>query len=198
MNEIWDFILFLFASALAQNIVLATGFGSSMLLRIIRRPKDIGLFSLVLSLFAVLTVAIAYPIDKIIGIGFWAKLSRPLIIVGIALILYSVITPIAAKAAPRLYARVGKLFPLAAFNNLVIGVALICNHSFSLSLVGAIGLAIGCCVGFVVLSYLTAEGIERVDNPDIPSAFRGLPIIFVYVGLMALAVMGFSSSVSFI
>ena len=97
MNEVVNFILFLFASALAQNIVLATGFGSSMLLRIIRRPKDIGLFSLVLSLFAVLTVAIAYPIDKIIGISFWAKLSRPLIIVGIALILYSVITPIAAK-----------------------------------------------------------------------------------------------------
>jgi Na+-translocating ferredoxin:NAD+ oxidoreductase RnfA subunit len=119
-------------------------------------------------------------------------------IVGIAVVLYTVITPIFAKAAPRMYARIGKLFPLAAFNNLVIGVALICNHSFSLSLFGAIGLALGCCVGFVVLSYLTAEGIERVDNPDIPAAFRGLPILFLYVGLLALAVMGFSSSVSFI
>lgn len=198
MNDVLDFILFLFASALAQNIVLSTGFGSSMLLRIVRRPKDIGVFSAVLALFAVLTVAIAYPIDKMIGIGFWAKLSRPLIIVGIAVILYSVITPIFAKAAPRLYARIGKLFPLAAFNNLVIGVAMICNHSFSLSLLGAIGLALGCCVGFVVLSFLTAEGIERVDNPDIPAAFRGLPIMFLYVGLLALAVMGFSSSVSFI
>ncbi len=198
MNDVLDFILFLFASALAQNIVLSTGFGSSMLLRIVRRPKDIGVFSAVLALFAVLTVAIAYPIDKMIGIGFWAKLSRPLIIVGIAVILYSVITPIFAKAVPRLYARIGKLFPLAAFNNLVIGVAMICNHSFSLSLLGAIGLALGCCVGFVVLSFLTAEGIERVDNPDIPAAFRGLPIMFLYVGLLALAVMGFSSSVSFI
>ncbi len=198
MNDVLEFILFLFASALAQNIVLSTGFGSSMLLRIVRRPKDIGAFSLVLALFAVLTVAIAYPIDKMIGIGFWAKLSRPMIIVGIALVLYSVITPIFAKAAPRFYARIGKLFPLAAFNNLVIGVALISNHSFSLSLFGAIGLALGCCVGFVVLSFLTAEGLERVDNPDIPAAFRGLPIMFLYVGLMALAVMGFSSSVSFI
>lgn len=198
MNDFVSFVLFLFASALAQNIVLTTGFGSSMLLRIIRRPKDIGVFSAVLALFAVLTVGIAYPIDKMIGISFWAKLSRPMIIVGIAVALYSIIAPIFAKAMPRLYARIGKLLPLAALNNIVIGVAMICNHSFSLSLFGAIGLALGCCVGFVALSYLTAEGIERADNPDIPPAFRGLPIILVYVGLMALAVMGFSSTVSFI
>jgi len=198
VNEIVNFILFLFASALAQNIVLATGFGSSMLLRIVRHPKDIGIFSAVLAHFAVLTVAIAYPIDKLIGIGFWAKLCRPLIIVGIALILYIVASLVLSKAFPKFYARVGKLLSLAAFNNLVIGVALICNHSFSLSFLAALGLALGCCVGFVVLSYLTAEGIERMDNPDIPAAFRGLPIILVYVGLMALAVMGFSSDVSFI
>ncbi len=198
MNEVVNFVFFLFASALAQNVVLSTGFGSSMLLRIVRHPKDIGLFSAVLAHFAVLTVAVAYPIDKLIGIGFWAKLSRPLIIVGIALVLYGVASLLLSKAFPQFYARIGKLLPLAAFNNLVIGVALICNHSFSLSFLAAIGLALGCCVGFVVLSYLTAEGIERMDNPDIPAAFRGLPIILVYVGLIALAVMGFSSSVSFI
>lgn len=198
MNDILTFILYLFASALAQNIVLATGFGSSMLLRIVRHPKDIGVFSAVLTAFAVLTVAIAYPIDQIIGIGFWAKLSRPLIIVGIAVVLYWIASLVLSKGFPKFYARIGKSLPLAAFNNLVIGVALVCNHSFSLSFLGAIGFAIGGCVGFVVLSYLTAEGIERVDNPDIPAAFRGLPILLLYVGLMALAVMGFSSSVSFI
>ena len=40
---------------------------------------------------------------------------------------------------------------------------------------------------------LTAEGIERMDNPDMPEAFRGMPSTLLYVGLLALALMGFAS-----
>ena len=63
---------------------------------------------------------------------------------------------------------------------------------------GAIGLSLGSCLGFLLLSLLTAEARERTDNPDVPQAFRGLPITLVYLGLMALALLGFKSGVSFI
>ena len=198
MNELWNSILFLFAAAVSQNIVLTTGFGSSMVLRMVRRPKDIGVFSLILGFFAVATVAICHPLDNVLGIDFWPKLLRPLLIVAVVAVLYCLFVLICPKAFPRLYARIAKLLPLAAFNNLVIGIALICNHNFSTTLTSAIGLALGGCVGFVALSFITAEGIERLDNPDIPQAFRGLPITLVYVGLLALAILGFSSSVSLI
>ena len=194
MNEIWNAVLFLFATAVAQNIVLTTGFGSSMLLRIVRHPKEIVLFSAVLSGFSVLTVVIGYPLDMLIGTDFEAKLIRPLMITGVVALLYCLASSITSKCIPVLYARIGKFLPLAAFNNLVIGVALICNPKFSTSLLGAVGLALGCCIGFVLLSLITAEGIERMDNPDIPAAFRGLPIMLVYVGLLALAILGFSPS----
>ncbi len=198
MNEVWSFILFLFSSALAQNIVLTTGFGSSMLLRIVRHPKDLGVFSAMLAAFSVLTVAICYPLDMLIGTGFWAKLLRPLMIVAVSAILYCVSALIYSKSFPNFYARAGKYLSLSAFNNLVIGIALICNHNFSTSFFGAIGTALGASLGFIILSLLTAEGIERMDNPDIPPAFRGLPIILVYVGLLALAILGFSQTISLI
>ena len=71
-------------------------------------------------------------------------------------------------------------------------------RSFALPLIGAVGLALGCCIGFTVLSLLTAEGLERLDSPDIPPAFRGLPATLIYIGLLALAILGFASSVSLI
>ena len=80
----------------------------------------------------------------------------------------------------------------------MIGVALIVNHLFSVSLAGAVGLSLGSCLGFLVLSLLTAEARDRMDNPDVPQAFRGLPIALVYLGLMALALLGFKTGVSFI
>jgi len=95
-----------------------------------------------------------------------------------------------------LFNRIKRLVPVAAFNNLVIGIAIIINHQFAVNLPGAIGLALGTCAGFLMLSWLTTEGIERLDNPDVPKAFRGLPSVLLYLGILSLALMGFSGSVS--
>ena len=88
MSDFGSFVLFLFATAVTQNVVLTTGFGSSMLLRIVRHPRDILPFCGILGGFSVLTVAIAYPLDMLIGTDFLAKLLRPLMVVGIAAVLY--------------------------------------------------------------------------------------------------------------
>ncbi len=198
MTDFSTFVMFLFATTVTQNMVLSTGLGSSMMLRIVRHPRDLWLFFAQLAGFSVVTVTVAYPLDQWIGFGFWAKLLRPLMITGIAIILYLLVALITRKANPTLYARISHQLPLAAFNNLVIGVALICNHSFALPLYAAIALAIGCCGGFVGLTLLVSEGLQRLDNPSVPTAFRGLPITLLYIGLLALALLGFSSSVSLI
>ncbi len=198
MNEFSRVLALLFATAVTQNLVLTTGLGSSMMLRITRHPRDLWRFFLLLGGFSVATVAIAYPLDQLIGIGFWAKLLRPLMIMGIAVVLYFIAALIFRYAAPAAYSRISHQLPLAAFNNLVIGVALISNHSFALSIFGAIALAIGCCGGFLVLSLLVYEGLQRMDNPAVPAAFRGLPLALIYIGLLALAVLGFAAPVSLI
>lgn len=198
MNEFSRFFLFLFATAITQNMVLTTGFGSSMLLRIVRSKRSLLAFFSLLSVFSLLTVIIAYPLDNLIGTSFWAKLLRPMMIVAIAVVLYCLAAWILSKTKPDFYAHYGRLLPLAAFNNLVIGIALIANHSFALSFFGAIGLALGACVGFVALTLLTVEGVSRMDNPAVPAAFRGLPITLIYIGILALAILGFRSSISLI
>lgn len=45
MNWIWDTLFTLLVAALIQNLVLTTGFGTSVMLRIVRRPREIGIFS---------------------------------------------------------------------------------------------------------------------------------------------------------
>lgn len=198
MNPVQQFFIFLLATAFIQNLVLTTGFGSSIMLRIVRRPADIWLFGGFLTGFSVLTVLVAYPLDMLIGTGPWAKLLRPLMMIAIAAVLYAIAAFWLYKAVPSVYRRVSRILPLAAFNNLVIGIALIINHQFALSLLGAIGLSLGACLGFVVLAWLTAEGMERIDNPDMPQAFRGLPATLLYLGILSLAVLGFTSAFTFI
>lgn len=194
-EQFWGFLL---ATAFVQNLVLTTGFGSSVMLRIVRRPGDIWVFGGFLTGFSMLTVLIAYPLDMLIGTGPAAKLWRPFMMVAIATVLYLVVAILLYKRLPSVYRRVSRLLPLAAFNNLVIGIALIINHQFALGLAGAIGLSLGASLGFIVLTALTAEGMERIDNPDMPQSFRGLPATLLYLGILALALLGFTSAFSFI
>lgn len=196
-SELMDLLSFFVTVALLQNIVLTTGFGSSVMLHMVRKPKNIWLFSGIMAVFSLLTVIIAYPLDRIFGTAitnFW----RPLMMIGITVALYILISLLLQWLAPGFYTRISRLLPMAAFNNLVSGIALVCNAHFSSNLGGNIGLAIGSCLSFGILTWLTAEGIERLDNPDMPEAFRGMPATLVYIGILALALMGFTSTFSLI
>ena len=191
-QNLQELLSFFVTVALLQNVVLTTGFGSSVMLHMVRKPKNIWLFSGIMTAFSVLTVIIAYPLDKRFGTAM-TNLWRPLMMVGITVVLYILATLLLRRLTPRLFHRIERLLPMAAFNNLVTGIALISNAHFAAGLAGNVGLAVGSGLSFGILTWLTAEGIERMDNPDMPEAFRGMPSTLVYVGLLALALMGFSS-----
>ncbi|MBR7091672.1 MAG: hypothetical protein IKI50_00615 [Clostridia bacterium] len=194
---IWrETLLCFLTAALLQNIVLSTGFGASMLLRTLHRSRDTLVFSLLLMLFAVSTVLLAYPIDMALGTSWNIKLLRPGIVVAITAVLYGLFSLLFRHLLPRFYTRYGRFFPLAAFNNLVIAVALIINHRAAVTLLPAVGIALGACAGFLFLSLCTRECVDRTDHPDMPYAFRGMPVSLLYLGILALGFMGFASSYS--
>lgn len=192
-----ELLSFFVTIALLQNIVLTTGFGSSSVLRVVRKPRSVWMFSGMLTVFSVMTVVIAYPLDKLFGTAvtnFW----RPLMLIGITAVVYILAVILLSNFARDFYARISRTMPLAAFNSLVVGVALVSNVQFSSSIGGIIGLAIGACLGFALLTFIVDEGIERLDNPDMPDGFRGIPATLIYIGILALALMGFTSDFSLI
>ena len=196
-SELQDLLSFFVTVALLQNVILTTGFGSSVMLHMVRKPKTIWLFSGILGVFSTLTVIIAYPLDRLFGTEM-TNLWRPFMMIVITAVLYVLGTLLLQWLAPNFYTRVSRMLPMAAFNNLVTGIALICNAHFAVGLGGNIGLAIGSCLSFGILTWLTAEGIERMDNPDMPEAFRGMPSTLVYVGLLGLALLGFVNTLTLI
>ena len=187
------FIYVLLAYSLLNNIVLSTGFGFSVMMRNVRNRHNILPFSILLCLFSVLTVSLCYPIDYLVGRDISTRWLRPLVIIAITAVLYFAVRFALEKLLPRISERTSRLLPSAAFNNLVIGVSVIIFMRDSTTFFEAVARSLGSSIGFLVLSWVTAEGMERLDNPDIPKAFRGLPSIFIYLGLLALASMGWKA-----
>lgn len=190
-----EMITWLLATALFQNVLLTTGFGTSMLLRVLNRRSDVWKFGGILSFFLIATVMIDYPVDRWLGLSTEAKMLRPVVMVLIAAVLYCVVTFAIAMISVPFYKKIKPYIGPAAFNNLTIGLAMIANHRVSLSLWGTLGLAVGTCIGFMLLGWLTLEGRARMNNAAIPSAWRGVPVTFLFLGIVALAFLGFGGGV---
>ena len=187
-----ELLIWLLATAVFQNVILTTGFGSSMLLRVLHKKSDVLKFGGILSFFLLATVLIDYPVDRWLGLSTEAKMLRPVVMVVIAALLYAIVTITLAQISVPFYKKIKPYVGPAAFNNLTIGLAMVANHKVDLTFLGTLGLALGTCLGFMLLGWLLLEGRSRVDTEAVPPAYRGVPLSFLFLGLTALALMGFS------
>ena len=92
---------------------------------------------------------------------------------------------------PMLHQVLGIFIPLITTNCAVLGVALLNvrqSHTFFESVIYGLGAALG----FSMLLIVFAAMRERMDQADVPKAFRGTAINMITAGLLSLAFMGFT------
>lgn len=87
---------------------------------------------------------------------------------------------------PELSKRVRRQLPYACFNSFVCAV-LFRAAANDYSLVHMLGFAAGSAVGYHIADLLIWEGKHKMENSDIPEAFRGLPGILLYIAGLAMA-----------
>ncbi len=91
-----------------------------------------------------------------------------------------------------LHQLLGLYLPLITSNCAVLGVALMVAD---LSLPQALAVGVGAGAGFCVVLVLFSGLRTRLNHDGVPTAFRGAPIAFLTVGIMALAFSGFRGMV---
>jgi len=94
------------------------------------------------------------------------------------------------KTNPALYSALGVYLPLITTNCAVMGVVLI-NMQEEYTLVESLFNGVGAALGFSIALILFAGVRERLEDADIPEAFKGFPIALISAGLLSLAFMAF-------
>lgn len=95
------------------------------------------------------------------------------------------------KSMPSLYNALGVYLPLITTNCAVLGVALTNvqkNYGILAGIVNGFATASGFTISIIILAGIR----EKIGYNDIPESFRGMPIVLVTAGLMAIAFCGFS------
>lgn len=197
MNNLPSVLLYFLAAACTQNLLLTAGLGSTLLLRMFRRPYGIRQFSLFLLVFSLLTSCTFYPIDIYLGTSVFLNMLRPLIVVGISAFWYILLSLVLKNNMFERFPNMRTMASFAAFNNIVVAVPLISNHQFQCNFFETIGIAVGACVGFMLIMWITREMVDRMNHDDMPKAFQGFPGLLLFLGILALALSGLASPISF-
>ena len=95
------------------------------------------------------------------------------------------------KFMPPLYQALGVYLPLITTNCAVLGIALT-NVQKKYGILTGIVNGFATAVGFTVAIVILAGIREKMEHNDIPESFKGMPIVLVTAGLMAIAFCGFS------
>ena len=104
------------------------------------------------------------------------------------------------KTSPSLYEALGVYLPLITTNCAVLGIALTNVQNYNTAaglnigqkLLDSVVSGLGTAVGFTIAIINMAGIRERNEFNDVPESFKGMPIVLLTAGLMAIAFFGFS------
>ena len=178
----------------AQNAVFTRALGVSRMVQLVGDDRtSSALFGMMLCITQVLVAPAAF----FAGRWFIAPLDnraqlRPLVyIASIAVVcLAEHLVLWLLRSLPR-RSQLLRIVPLAALNSGVLGTVLV-ERTQTFTLGQSIGFGLGSGLGYVLAVLLVTEARHRLRSKAIPEAFRGLPITLVYIGVLALAIYGFT------
>ena len=172
-----EMILLVLGFVLVNNYALTAYFGLTPLLGFASRREKILVLGLSVTGVMLVASAILWLLRGLIPA--WAQI---LCGVTVVLILVYLLQLLLGK-------RLGLYFPLIALNSAVLAIALqlMAADSFVTLLLSALGAGLGFLFGLFLLSGLEA----RIEDDQLPKAFRGLPVRVLAAAIVALALSAF-------
>lgn len=206
MEGLQTIVLIIISSALVNNFVLSRFLGICPFLGMSKKVETaIGMsaaVTFVMALASVFTWIVekvflqptwltALGVKNVPDLGYLQTIAFILVIAS----LVQFVEMLIQKTNPSLYSALGVYLPLITTNCAVMGVVLI-NIQEEYTLVESLFNGIGAALGFSLALILFAGVRERLEDADIPEAFKGFPIALISAGLMSMAFLGFSGLIS--
>lgn len=197
-----------FRSIFVDNMIFAFFLGMCSFLAVSKNVKTSMGLGLAVTFVLLITVPIDYLLQKEV-LGVDGHILKGIDLTYLSFILFiAVIAGITQlvemaveKFSPSLYSALGIFLPLIAVNCAIMGASLFMQQRINLSpsntqYIGdvwdAIAYALGSGLGWTLAIVSMGAIRERMEYSDVPKPLQGLGITFITVGLMALAMMGFS------
>lgn len=176
----------------AQNAVFTRSLGVSRLVQLVGDERTSSWwFALMLCITQVLVAPLVYFSGSFIApLPNRAQLRPVMYLTCIAAVCLFELLVLKLAKGPR-SGQLIRILPVAAVNSGVLGTVLV-ERTQSFTLEQSLGFGLGSGLGYLLAVMLVTEAQNRLRSRAIPEAFRGLPITLIYIGVLALAIYGFT------
>lgn len=176
----------------AQNAVFTRSLGVSRLVQLVGDERTSSWwFALMLCITQVLVAPLAYFAGSFIApLPNRAQLRPVMYLTCIAAVCLFELLVLKLAKGPR-SGQLIRILPVAAVNSGVLGTVLV-ERTQSFTLEQSLGFDLGSGLGYLLAVMLVTEAQNRLRSRAIPEAFRGLPVTLIYIGVLALAIYGFT------
>lgn len=186
-----DLLVILIASSLVNNVVLSQFLGLCPFLGVSKKTNTATGMGVAVIFVITLASAVAGAIYQFILVPFDITYLQTIVFILVIAALVQFVEMFLKKFIHSLYQSLGVYLPLITTNCAVLGVALTNvqkNYGILTGIVNGFATAVGFTISIVILAGIR----EKMAHNDIPESFRGMPIVLVTAGLMAIAFCGFS------
>lgn len=196
MSEVLHLVGVFFSYAVlaifAQNAIFTRGLGISRLVQLVGDKRTSSWwFALMLCITQVLVAPLAFYAGRLLApLPNRAQLRPVVYLACIAVVCLFELVVLKLAKGPR-SGQLIRILPIAAMNSGVLGTVLV-ERTQSFTLEQSIGFGLGSGLGYLLAVMLVTEAQNRLRSRAIPEAFRGLPITLIYIGVLALAIYGFT------
>lgn len=191
MENVRELLIILIASSLVSNVVLSQFLGLCPFLGVSRKTNTAAGMGMAVIFVITLASAVSGVIYKYVLQRFHVEFLETIVFILVIAALVQFVEMFLRKALPSLYQALGVYLPLITTNCAVLGVALT-NVQKKYGIVTGIVNGFATAVGFMVAIVILAGIREKLEYNDIPESFRGMPLVLLTAGLMAIAFCGFS------
>lgn len=191
METFKNLMIILISSSLISNVVLSQFLGLCPFLGVSKKINTAAGMGTAVLFVITLASAVAGLIYQFILLPFNLTYLQTIVFILVIAALVQFVEMFLKKYIPSLYQALGVYLPLITTNCAVLGVALTNvqkNYGILESIVNGFATALGFTVSIVILAGIR----EKMEYNDIPESFKGMPIVLITAGLMAIAFCGFS------
>ena len=186
-----DLLIILISSSLVSNVVLSQFLGLCPFLGVSKKTETAAGMGTAVIFVITLASAVAGVIYKYILQPFDLTYLQTIVFILVIAALVQFVEMFLKKYMKSLYQALGVYLPLITTNCAVLGVALTNvqkNYGILTGIVNGFATAVGFTISMVILAGIR----EKMEYNDIPDSFKGMPIVLLTAGLMAIAFCGFS------
>ena len=191
MDTVKELLVILISSSLVSNVVLSQFLGLCPFLGVSKKINTAAGMGSAIIFVITLSSALAGVIYKFVLVPFGLEYLQTIVFILVIAALVQFVEMFLKKFMKSLYQALGVYLPLITTNCAVLGVALT-NVQKEYGILTGVVNGFATAVGFTISIVILAGIREKIQYNDVPESFKGMPIVLLTAGLMAIAFCGFS------